>query len=382
MNEREAMALLVSALADQYVQREAALLKAGSAQDVLADPYAFVRQLGDKGVLAVRKAIERREDILEDIERMGAHLLLRGEEGYPERLGQIPRPPHLLFVLGEKSLEDELPIAIVGTRRAGDYGLRHTHAIAQDLALSGACIVSGLALGIDAAAHKGALDAQGRTIAVLGGGLDRFYPEQNEGLRDRILDLGGSIVTEYPMGTPAKGNRFLLRNRIIAGLSLGVLVTQGPYRSGANRTACDAADYGREVFALPGSVEDPLSQLPHKLIAEGAHLAACAADILGVLAPERALKAMPKAKTEKAQREKSEPMKKGEMDTPKPKALPEYLSPEERAVMKALEGGEMEFDALCEVTGMDGAALGAVLMGLEMEGLINALAGLRYAVSR
>jgi len=382
MNEREAMALLVSALPDQYIQREAALLRAGGALAVLADPHAFSRQLGEKGVLAVRKAIQRREDILEEIMRRGAHLLLRGEEGYPERLCQIPRPPHLLFVMGEKNLEEELPIAIVGTRRAGDYGLRHTHAIAQDLALSGACIISGLALGVDAAAHEGALDAQGRTIAVLGGGLDRFYPAQNEGLRDRILDSGGSVVTEYPMGIPAMGNRFLLRNRIIAGLSLGVLVTQGPHRSGANRTASDAADYGREVFALPGSVEDPLSQLPHKLIAEGAHLAACATDILGVLAPDRALRAAAKTKAPIAHREKPAARRKQEIQAQKPMALPQHLTDEERAVMKALEGGEMEFDALCDATGMDGAALGAVLMGLEMEGLIDALAGLRYAVSR
>lgn len=387
MNEREAMALLVSALPDDYVRRGAALHLAGSACAVLDAPQAFARALGDAGVIAVRSALERQEEIFEEIERMGVHLLARGEEGYPELLAQIPRPPHLLFVQGERNLDDELPIAIVGTRKADGYGLRHTQAIAKELALAGACIVSGLALGVDAKSHEGALEAGGRTIAVLGGGLDCFYPKENTALRDRILENGGSVVTEYPMGTVHKGNRFLLRNRIIAGMSLGVLVTRGPSRSGALRTASDAADYGREVFALPGSVEDSLSQLPHKLIAEGAHLAACAGDVLSVLAPER-IASLPVKNREKKESKREKPAAaapRSQTAAPKaekPAALPEHLSGEERTVMEALIAQEMEFDALCEQTGMDGAALSAVLVGLEMEGLIDALPGLRYALSR
>lgn len=374
MQEREAMAILVSATADDYARRTAALLGAGSALGVVENPEDFCRELGEAGVAALREAVARRDELLEALDRAGVHLLLRGEAGYPERLAQIPDAPHLLYVQGAADCNDELPIAIVGTRRANPYGLRHTHEMARELAQAGACIVSGLALGIDAQAHEGALDADGRTIAVLGGGLDCFYPRENLPLYERILDHGGSVVTEYPMGVAPEGNRFLLRNRIIAGISAGVVVTQGPHRSGAHRTASDAAEYGRDVFALPGSVDDPCSQLPHKLIGEGAQIATCAADVLSALAPERVIKKTPKPK------KKREPVRK---EPPAPKAAPpvamEEMTPEERAIMQALSEQEMEYDALCERTGIDAAELGALLMSLEMEGLICALPGLRYA---
>ncbi len=390
MHEREAMAILVSATGDQYVRRAAALAAAGSALSVLEDPYAFRKQLSEPLVQAVRLAIADRERILEKIARMGVHLLLRDDAGYPGLLLQIPRPPHLLYVQGERDLRAELPIAVVGMRRVDDYGARHTFAIARDLASEGACIVSGLAIGVDAMAHEGALAAHGRTIAVLGGGLDRFYPQENENLRDRILDTGGSVVTEYPMGARAEGFHFLLRNRIIAGMSRGVVVTRGLYRSGASRTASDAADYGREVFALPGSVEEAESQLTHRLIAEGAHLAGCAPDVLNVLFPgcismraardrkkaaEAAIPAPRGAKQSAGQK------KAGGIRPPVYKPIPEDLPEEERCVLVALSGGEMEFDALCEKTGVDATALGAALISLEMDGLIESPGALRYVRS-
>lgn len=379
MLEREAMAVLVSAKGVHYAPRAAALQKAGSAKDILADPAAFQRELGSKGVLAVHKAVQAQEAILDEIYAAGVHLLLPGEEGYPKRLMEIPRAPHLLFVQGAATLDDALLVSIVGTRAASEYGLRHTRRIARELANSGVCIVSGLALGIDAAAHEGALEANGRTIAVLGGALNKFYPEENCALRDRILEAGGSVVSEYPMGVSPNRYSFLLRNRIIAGLSQGTLVTEGPFKSGALRTANDAGDYGREVFALPGSVDAPNSALPHKLLADGAHLAQSGGDILSVLAPQLRQEIRALRKTETTHAKQAAPREEEKSEKATGQAIPEDLPGEERAVLLALADGEKDFDALCEETGMDGAALGTVLMGLEMEGLIASLPGLRYA---
>jgi len=307
------------------------------------------------------------------------HLIARGEEGYPERLAQIPRAPHLLYVQGKAFIGDALKIAVVGTRDASEYGLSHTRSITKELAGAGACIVSGLALGIDAAAHRGALMAGGRTIAVLGSALDRFYPPENLGLRDEILASGGSIVSEYPMGMPHTTGSFLQRNRIIAGLCAGTLVTEGPHRSGALRTAYNAADYGREVFALPGSVDAVGSQLPHRLIGEGAHLIACAADILQVLAPQLAGEILAHKREKTRAQEKPAPRADAGAHRAPAAAVPDDLPEESRAVLAALSGGEMEFDALSDAAGIDATSLGALLMELEMDGLIDALPGLRYA---
>lgn len=158
--------------------------------------------------------------------------------------------------------------------------------MAAEMANVGVCVVSGLALGIDAAAHTGALDAKGRTVAILGSALDQPYPAENRPLMRRILESGGSVVSEYPPGTVPTKYSFLQRNRIIAGMSLGTLVTEGPKRSGALNTAMRTIENGREVFALPGSVDSPGSQLPNMLIGDGARLVTCADDILAALVIE------------------------------------------------------------------------------------------------
>ena len=381
MLEREAMAILVSA-GVPYSLRGRALALAGSALAVLSEPEKYANALTQDGVIALRKAVYNKNHILDELFENKVHLVIAGEEGYPQRLLQIPQPPHLLFVQGERNIDAPLPLAIVGTRSASEYGLMHTRTISRMLARQGACIVSGLAVGIDAAAHQGALQANGRTVAVLGGALNRFYPAENRGLRDRIIENGGSVVTEYQMGVSPKPYAFLKRNRIIAGMTMGTLVTDGPVKSGALRTATDAADYGREVFALPGDVDAPGSALPHKLIAEGAHLVTCAADVLSVLAPQLALEIDGERKRPHPARAsgKAEKKQAKQQDVHKEQAgSADDLPPQERAVLAALEGGEMEFDALCEQTGMDGAALGTVLMELEMDGLITSLPGLRYA---
>jgi len=378
MLEREAMAILVSARGVHYAAREAALCAAGSAENVLADPFAYAHQLGDHGARTVMTAVRKRDEILDQIYDAGVHLVARGEAGYPMRLAQTAHAPHLLFVQGTADIDDALAVAVVGTRAASAYGLRHTRRIARELAQSGVCIVSGLALGIDAAAHEGALDAGGRTIAVLGGAIDKFYPPENRALRDRILGEGGSVISEYPMGFPPTRYTFLHRNRIIAGMAMGVLVTDGPVKSGAMKTATDAADYGRDVFALPGDVDAPGSALAHKLIAEGAHLAVCGADILSVIAPQLQSEIgvlMRESRKQAAEEEK----RSGQIESTKPMPVPADLPPQERAVLEALSKGEMEFDALCEALGMDGGTLGTLLMGLEMDGFVDALPGLTYA---
>ncbi len=369
MKEELAMAVLVGAAG--YARRELALREAGDAKTVVAEPERYARALGEEGVLRVKQGARRAEEMQERFEREGIRLVVRDGEDYPPLLAHIARPPHLLFVRGETKLGDACPLAVVGTRSANDYGLRHTRRIARELAEAGACVVSGLALGVDSAAHRGALDAHGRTVAVLGGAHDCFYPAGNRPLLRAILEGGGSVVTEYPMGMSPTRYSFVQRNRIIAGMSLGVLVTQGAMRSGALSTAQSALEEGREVFALPGSVDDPLSRLPNRLLAEGAQMAVCGGDILGALVADAREEQPRPAAAPKRVRVMQEPEK-------GPAPLPSGLGEQERAILTALSRGEMEFDALCEATRIPAQEMGALLSLLELDGLIAALPGLRY----
>ena len=266
-------------------------------------------------------------------------------------------------------MTDRFPVAVVGTRRASAYGLTHTREIAAELAQTGVCVVSGLALGIDAAAHTGALDGGGRTVAVLGSALDKPYPQENDPLMQRILESGGSVVSEYAPGTPPSRYSFLQRNRIIAGMCLGTLVTEGPRRSGALNTATRTLENGREVFALSGNVDSPGAQLPNMLISEGARLVTGAADILSALVIE------PKDAPKAAQAAVA-PM---EAPAEKKSHIPGGLDETQRAICAALLAGEADFDALCAVSGLESDELGALLIEMEMDGLVTPLAGTRYA---
>lgn len=384
MTQTEAMALLVMTQGLFYKRREAALSRAGSALAVVGEPEAYAAELGAQGVAALRQTAERAPELLDALARSGISLLARGEAGYPPQLLGTHRPPHLLFCLGQADLSDRFPFAVVGTRRASAYGLRQTRAIAGELAASGVCVVSGLAVGIDAQAHRGALDAQGRTVAVLGGALDRFYPEENRPLLEEILARGGSVVTEYPPGTPPGRYTFLERNRIIAGMSLGVLVTEGGERSGAQRTVREALDEGREIFALPGNVDCATARLPNSLIAEGAHLITRGADVLRALviepAPQRPRPAPPKPGRPQA-RAAGTDVSGTEGETASQPVMPQGLDEGGRAVWTALQAGELDFDALCERTGIDAQELGALLTMMEMDGHVESRPGLRYALA-
>lgn len=368
MLESEAMAILVGA-GVSYGRREAALRAAGSALAILAEPGLYAAQLQEKGLALLRHALADEARLLGGLAKKKMALVLREDAQYPPLLRQIAHPPHLLYVYGETDLTDRFPVAVVGTRRASAYGLTHTREIAAELAQTGVCVVSGLALGIDAAAHTGALDGGGRTVAVLGSALDKPYPQENEPLMRRILESGGSVVSEYAPGTPPSRYSFLQRNRIIAGMCLGTLVTEGPRRSGALNTATRTLENGREVFALPGNVDSPGAQLPNMLISEGARLVTGAADILSalVIEPKDALKAAQAAVA---------PM---EAPAEKKPHIPGGLDETQRAICAALLAGEADFDALCAVSGLESDELGALLIEMEMDGLVMPLAGTRYA---
>ena len=368
MLESEAMAILVGA-GVSYGRREAALRAAGSALAILAEPGLYAAQLQEKGLALLRHALADEARLLGGLAKKKMALVLREDAQYPPLLRQIAHPPHLLYVYGETDLTDRFPVAVVGTRRASAYGLTHTREIAAELAQTGVCVVSGLALGIDAAAHTGALDGGGRTVAVLGSALDKPYPQENEPLMRRILESGGSVVSEYPPGTAPTKYSFLQRNRIIAGICLGTLVTEGPRRSGALNTATRTLENGREVFALPGNVDSPGAQLPNMLISEGARLVTGAADILSALVIE------PKDAPKAAQAAVA-PM---EAPAEKKPHIPGGLDETQRAICAALLAGEADFDALCAVSGLESDELGALLIEMEMDGLVTPLAGTRYA---
>ena len=381
--EAEATALLVSAVRG-YGRRERALRLAGSAAAVLAEPERYAAALRPEDLSALRRAEREGDALLSRLRGAGVRLLLPQGPGSSPLLREIAHPPHLLFCLGAPELGDPFPIACVGTRKASAYGIRNARRIAAELAGAGCCIVSGLAEGIDSAGHEGALSAGGRTIAVLGGALDRLYPKSGRPLMERILAAGGTVLSEYPPGTSPTRFSFLDRNRIISGLSLGVFVAEGRARSGALSTASQALSQGREVFALPGSVEEPCSELPHRLISEGAKLVTCGSDILSEFVIGREPEARRASSGKRPPAPETAPAGTG-VAAPAPAEetpaqvrtlrVPEGMYAERAAVCRVLCGGIADFDQLSEETGIPGGALGALLIEMELDGLAETLPG-------
>tara|TARA_R110002096_G_scaffold154_2_gene690 strand:- start:500 stop:1594 length:1095 start_codon:yes stop_codon:yes gene_type:complete len=224
------------------------------------------------------------ERTLEWLEADSHKIVVHGTPGYPELLAQIKGAPLLLYVNGDAGALHLPALAIVGSRNPTRGGVQNATEFSRHLAAGGFTIVSGLAQGIDTAAHRGALQAGGRTIALLGHGIDRVYPAQNHDLAHEIA-ANGALVSEYPLGAAPNRRHFPERNRLISGLCLGILVVEAARRSGSLITARLAADQGREVFALPGSIHNPLSRGCHELIRQGAKLTESAADISAELAP-------------------------------------------------------------------------------------------------
>lgn len=266
---------------------------------------------------------------------------------YPPLLREINAPPKTLYVRGTLPNPDLPAVAIVGTRKATKQGLSLAEETAKELARAGIVVVSGLAMGIDTAAHKGALAAKGPTIAVLGNGIDTVYPAQNERLAKKIVESGGAIISEYKPGEPSYKGNFIERNRVIAGLSLGVLVIEAPARSGAQTTARFAGEYGRDVFVFPGPARDKHYAGSHALIRDGATLATSASDVLADLDIEGP--------------HKKEPVDLG------------ALEPDERAVIQALKdaGGALSVDKMIERTTLDAQTVGRVVATLVIRSIIE-----------
>ncbi len=293
---------------------------------------------------------------------MGARLVPFSAPEYPARLRTIADPPPVLYVKGEMREEDSRAVAIVGSRSSSDYGIRVTQELGRGLASLGFTVISGMARGIDGAAHEAALAAGGRTLAVLGSGVDVAYPPEHEGLYRNIC-RNGAILSELPIGTPPFSFNFPGRNRLISGLSLGVVVVEATERSGSLITAGLALEQGREVFAVPGEAGASRSRGTHRLIRQGAKLVEGVEDIVEEIAPqllERAGSAGQKA----------------------PPALPSDVGIEAKKIFGLIAEQALQIDEVIEASGLTAAKVSEILLDLEMRGLLKQLPGKRFIAGR
>jgi DNA processing protein len=316
---------------------------------------------------------DRHEAAAVELERVralaGADVLVLDDGAYPALLREIPDPPVTLYVRGEWRACFESPcVGVVGSRRCSTYGQNVAHSLARELAARGVTIVSGLARGIDAAAHRGALEAGGRTVAVLGTGLDEVYPRDHERLAEEILGRRGALATQFPLGTPPMAENFPYRNRIISGLSLGVVVVEASENSGSLITARLALEQGREVFAVPGNITARNSFGTNFLIkGAGAKLIQAWPDVVAEFPPDVAAAILPPESKQKG------------LAAQTPSRVPDDLSESEAAVFKLIPADEpVHVDALAGGTGLSVAELAGVLLGLEMRELIRQLPGRCY----
>ncbi|TVQ62154.1 MAG: DNA-protecting protein DprA [Phycisphaerales bacterium] len=376
------------------------LLRAfGSVEAACRASPADLARLEGLGETKARRIAEALRDSAELVEpelaravERGVRLLALGHPGYPALLAEIDPPPPLLYVRGSLDADgaDQYPVAIVGSRRCTAYGIEQAERFAMQLAEAGLTIVSGGARGIDAAAHRGALRVRGRSIAVLGCGLDRCYPPEHGDLYDQLARQG-AVVSELPMTTPPNAENFPARNRIISGLSLGVIVIEAGRKSGALITARQAVeDQGREVMGVPGRVDSDASLGTHDLLKQGgAHLVTSPADVLEILenAARHAHQGTHAARYADPSRPVPEtpPPRAGAIEAgpreagPREASLREAgLSDEQRSILAALAEGERTPDELAQGVGLDPGRLRALLTVLEVRGLI-VRRGLRLA---
>lgn len=284
------------------------------------------------------------------------HIVTLHDPRYPELLKQIADPPSILFVQGDVSLLSQWQIAIVGSRNPSASGRDTAYDFARYLAQGGITINSGLAMGIDAAAHQGALSEQGKTIAVIGTGLDRVYPAKHRALSHNIA-TSGAIVSEFPLGTSPRAENFPRRNRLISGLSLGTLIVEAAIRSGSLITARMALEQGREVFAIPGSIHNPLARGCHRLIREGAKLVETAADILEDLG---ALAGVETPNVENPSNDQFE------------------TDGDYQILFESLGYDPIAIDSLIERCGLTAEAVSSMLLLLGLQGQVESLPGGRY----
>jgi len=295
------------------------------------------------------------EEELKRLKKYKVDVLIYPDPEYPKILKEIPDPPGILYFKGKILPEDEIALAVVGSRKYSAYGKRATEQIVYPLARNHLTIISGLALGIDSIAHEVALKAEGRTIAVLGCGLDQIYPTSNIRLADRILASGGAIISEFPLGMPALRYNFPIRNRIIAGMSLGTLVIEATEISGSLLTAAAAIDYNREVLAVPGEIFAGNSLGTNKLIKMGAKIVTTYQDILEELKIEE------KSKAANAR-----------------EVLP--ANKEEENLLKLLREPLLA-DQIVVKSGYETSIVNSLLVQMEIKGLIRNLGGTRYVIN-
>ncbi len=291
----------------------------------------------------------------EAVARSGARIVTFVSEDYPKVLLEIPDPPPMLYVKGELR-GSETAVAMVGSRRASTYGLLTTARLSTDLAGHGITVVSGMARGVDTAAHRGALAAGGRSIGVLGCGIDVLYPPENRKLFEEMAEKG-ALVSEFPMGTSPLAENFPRRNRIISGMSRGVLVVEATENSGSLITAQFALEQGREVFAIPGNINSSSSRGGNRLIKQGAKLVECVEDILEELPDRAGLRA------------------------PVP-AVPDFgLTPREAALYTLLAESPLHIDEIIVKSGLTVGEVSATLLRLELKGAVMQLPGKMFAIS-
>ena len=302
------------------------------------------------------KRAEKIDRELDELEKQKIGILTLTDPLYPPLLAQIHDPPPYLYFKGSPSSQDRHCLAVVGSRLGTPYGIKMTERLAWGLSQKGLTVVSGMARGIDTAAHHGALMAQGRTVAVLGSGLDVIYPEENKKLYDRIVDLG-MVCSEFPLGTLPERQNFPIRNRIISGMALGVVIVEATQRSGSLITARLALEQGREVFAVPGSVDSFKSSGTHSLIKQGAKLVEHTGDILEELHWEES---------------PQEPVQKSKSKVPE--RMPP-LSPKEKQIWDLLADGSLHVDQMVRQAGMGISPILSLLLEMELKGLIKQLPG-------
>ncbi len=341
--------------------RLAMLIEAfGSIADAWHAPAAELAALGlDQRTLNNLLTMREQLDLDAELARTqaaGIRLLCWDDPDYPSYLKDIPSAPPLLFIKGELLPEDMYAVAIVGTRRATAYGRACTLRLAQDLAAAGVTIVSGLARGIDGVAHRAAMEAGGRTLAVLGNGLDTVYPPEHRQLAGQIVHQG-ALISEHALGVKPEAKNFPARNRIISGLSMAVIVVEGRWSSGAVITAKAALEQGRDVFAVPGSILSLSSEGPNRLIKEGAAPALNANDILEAL-----------NLTQVAQ----------QLDARH--VLP--TDPTEARILEQLSAEPLHIDEIGRLTQMPAPAVASVLAMLELKGMVRQLGGMQYVRTR
>jgi DNA processing protein len=289
------------------------------------------------------------------------HIIRHDSDEFPELLQQIPNPPLLLYADGNPDLLHLPSLAIVGSRNPTKAGERSAFEFAQHLTSMGFVIVSGLAQGIDTAAHRGALAAGGSTIAFLGHGIERIYPASNQQLAEEIAATG-ALLSEFPLGTPPRKEHFPQRNRLISGLSLGTVVIEAARRSGSLITARLAAEQGREVFALPGSIHNPLARGCHQLIRQGAKLVETADDIVSELAPLVSH------------------ILQNTMESTSKQSSPETLDKEYVELRKHIGHDPISVDELAAHSGLTIDQVSSMLLILELHGEVEALSGGRYSL--